>query len=82
MSHRHFRWLLALVIACACSTPADRFVDPNNAPVYLYCDHGRDRTGYIVARYRLRLHGWTGDQIERELDRYGHGRLMRWYMPG
>ena len=55
--------------------------DPQNAPVYIYCDYGRDRTGYVVALYRLRVQGWPIDQIEREISLYGHGWFTRWYMP-
>ena len=57
------------------------FADPRNAPVYLYCDHGRDRTGYVVGLYRARMQRWPVARIREELARYGHGALMRRYLP-
>jgi protein tyrosine/serine phosphatase len=55
--------------------------DPRNAPVYIHCDHGRDRTGYLVALYRARAQGWQWEAISAELARHGHGPLMRRYLP-
>lgn len=55
--------------------------DPRNAPVYIHCDHGRDRTGYVVALYRARVQGWRWETISDELAEHGHGALMRRYMP-
>lgn len=57
------------------------FADTRNEPVYLYCDHGRDRTGYVVGLYRLRVQHWPLEAVERELEHYGHGAMMRWYLP-
>lgn len=55
--------------------------DPRNRPVYIHCDHGRDRTGFLIALYRARRQGWSLEAIDRELDRHGHGFLMRRYLP-
>ncbi|HEX2122423.1 MAG TPA: VanZ family protein [Thermoanaerobaculia bacterium] len=55
--------------------------EPRNRPVYIHCDHGRDRTGFLIALYRARRQGWSLDAISRELDRHGHGFLMRRYLP-
>lgn len=57
------------------------FADPRNAPVYLYCDHGRDRTGFVVALYRMRAQRWPLAKIQEELARHGHGAIMRRYLP-
>jgi protein tyrosine/serine phosphatase len=32
--------------------------DPAQAPVYIHCQHGEDRTGAMVAVYRVRRQGW------------------------
>lgn len=55
--------------------------DPKNGPVYIYCDQGRDRTGFVVALYRARIQGWSLERIRTELARHGHGAVMRRYLP-
>jgi protein tyrosine/serine phosphatase len=57
------------------------FADPRRAPVYIHCDRGRDRTGYLVALYRARAQKWSFPKIRDELARYGHGTVMRRYLP-
>ena len=57
------------------------FTDPRNTPVYIHCDHGRDRSGFIVALYRARTQVWSFGQISNELAQHGHGLLMRRYLP-
>lgn len=57
------------------------FANPRNAPVYIYCDHGRDRTGYVVALYRIRKQAWQWPAVSAELEQHGHGTLMRRYLP-
>lgn len=56
--------------------------DPLNWPVYVHCDHGRDRTGYLVGLYRERVQGWAFPQVSDELARYGHDSRMRLVFPG
>ncbi len=48
-------------------------------PVLLHCWHGSDRTGCIVAAYRIVEQGWTLQQAEAEFraPRYGHHHY--WY---
>jgi hypothetical protein len=57
------------------------FVDPSNAPVYLHCDRGRDRAGFIVGLYRARKQRWPYERIRSEMARYGHGTIMQRYLP-
>jgi hypothetical protein len=57
------------------------FTDRKNAPVYVYCDHGRDRTGFVVALYRTRIEKWPHAKVVEELARHGHGIVMRRYLP-
>lgn len=55
--------------------------DPRNWPVYVHCQHGRDRTGFLVGLYRERVQSWTFEQVSEELSRYGHGAQMRLVFP-
>ncbi|MFN2509914.1 MAG: tyrosine-protein phosphatase [Pyrinomonadaceae bacterium] len=45
--------------------------DPANQPVFVHCRHGADRTGVVIAVYRITHDRWTGAQAKREAKRYG-----------
>lgn len=49
-----------------------------NQPVFVHCGHGRDRTGLIVALYRITHDGLTGRQAKSEARRFG----MFWWKFG
>ena len=61
------------------SRPADAQVkqvmalvnDPENWPVFVHCKHGADRTGTIVACYRISKEGWTDGRALAEARQYG-----------
>jgi protein tyrosine/serine phosphatase len=40
-------------------------------PVLLHCKHGADRTGVVVAMYRILYQGWTKDQAIDEMEHGG-----------
>lgn len=40
-------------------------------PVFVHCQHGCDRTGTIVACYRIQHDHWSGDLALREAKKYG-----------
>ncbi len=48
--------------------------DPANQPVLVHCKHGADRTGTMVAAYRIVVQGWTKEAALAEMreSRYGH----------
>jgi protein tyrosine phosphatase (PTP) superfamily phosphohydrolase (DUF442 family) len=45
--------------------------DPRNQPVHVHCKHGADRTGLVIALYRVVVQGWSKDRALRELSRFG-----------
>ena len=47
---------------------------PENQPVFVHCKRGADRTGTIIALYRVTHDGWTSEAAKAEANRYG----MRW----
>jgi tyrosine-protein phosphatase SIW14 len=44
---------------------------PENQPVFVHCQRGSDRTGTIVAAYRVAHDGWTAAEATREARRHG-----------
>lgn len=42
-----------------------------SGPIFVHCQHGCDRTGTIVACYRIAHDHWSGDLALREAKRYG-----------
>jgi len=47
-----------------------------NGPVFIHCRRGSDRTGVIVAIFRIKFDGWTDDQALAEAKRYGMGFIQ------
>jgi protein tyrosine/serine phosphatase len=45
--------------------------DPANQPVYVHCRHGQDRTGIVVATYRMKEQGWSLADAEAEMQAFG-----------
>ena len=51
--------------------------DPANFPIYLHCHHGRDRTGLVMALYRVEVQGWDAKKAYKEM--YTLGFAIFWY---
>ncbi len=45
--------------------------DPANHPVFVHCQEGADRTGCVVAVYRIVEQGWTLEQAVEEMHDFG-----------
>jgi protein tyrosine/serine phosphatase len=52
-------------------------LEASSAPVFIHCQHGCDRTGTIIACYRIRHDQWSGMDALREARLYGMSRLER-----
>lgn len=57
----------------------DRFLalvdDPANGPIFIHCFHGADRTGLLVATYRISRLGWSFQEAYNEMKRCGFHRF-------
>jgi tyrosine-protein phosphatase SIW14 len=56
----------------------DLINDKNNQPIFLHCKRGSDRTGTIVAAYRISFENWTGDDAVKEAKTFGFGWWQVW----
>lgn len=48
-------------------------------PVLVHCWHGSDRTGSVVAAYRVAFHNWTPEAALDEFRHGGFGYHERWF---
>jgi protein tyrosine/serine phosphatase len=48
------------------------FSDPANGPIFVHCQHGRDRTGAFVGVYRIQHDGWKFKQTYAEMKEKGY----------
>ena len=50
--------------------------DPENQPVFVHCKRGSDRTGTIIAAYRISHDNWTSKQAKQEANHYGMSKVQ------
>jgi|GEM_PF-1432665 len=51
--------------------------NPANQPVFLHCMQGRDRTGYMIAGYRMVNEGWTSTEAIAEMRNFEFNEVWR-----
>ena len=51
--------------------------DAQNWPVYVHCMRGKDRTGTVIACYRIRHDRWPNARAMKEAREYGLSRIER-----
>jgi protein tyrosine phosphatase (PTP) superfamily phosphohydrolase (DUF442 family) len=44
--------------------------------VFVHCRYGDDRTGMMIAAYRMAVQGWTPDEARREMQKFGFHRMI------
>ncbi|HPD46971.1 MAG TPA: dual specificity protein phosphatase family protein [Anaerohalosphaeraceae bacterium] len=54
--------------------------NPDNHPVFVHCHHGADRTGTVIAAWRVAVDGWTKEQAIEEMVRGPYGFHDIWVM--
>ena len=52
--------------------------DPKRAPVLVHCQRGADRTGTMIAVYRIAVQGWSQAEAIRETTEGGFGFHRTW----
>lgn len=52
--------------------------DPANRPIVIHCHLGADRTGALVALYRVVVEGWSKQDAIREMDDGGYHHSSWW----
>jgi len=51
--------------------------DRDNYPVFVHCEHGADRTGFMVGLYRIAFQDWSADRAYEEARAHG---MSWWYL--
>ncbi|HYF50187.1 MAG TPA: tyrosine-protein phosphatase [Planctomycetota bacterium] len=51
--------------------------DKNNHPVFVHCQHGADRTGMMVAIYRMMEQGWSIEESRKEVENFGFHKIWK-----
>lgn len=50
--------------------------DPSLQPVYVHCQHGRDRTGLVIGLYRTNFEGWNRNHAWAEMIDRGYRPVL------
>jgi len=51
--------------------------DPAHQPVFVHCQHGADRTGMMVAAYRIMEQGWSVEDAAKETHNFGFHKMFK-----
>jgi tyrosine-protein phosphatase SIW14 len=44
--------------------------------VFVHCRYGDDRTGMMIAAYRMAVEGWTAEEARQEMEQFGFHHLV------
>ncbi len=56
--------------------------DPEQQPVFVHCAHGADRTGMVIALYRVKYQNWSTRRAHNEMQNKGHNWLHMLFTSG
>ena len=56
--------------------------DNSTKKIFVHCRLGDDRTGMMVAAYRMAAQGWTADEAMRQMREFGFSRVHHFICPG
>ena len=56
--------------------------DNPDKKVFVHCRLGDDRTGMMIAAYRMAAEGWTADEAMVEMRQFGFNRANHFICPG
>jgi len=73
-----------------CSSPSDDILakflkllrENPNKKVFVHCHLGKDRTGMMIAAYRMAAEGWTADEAMQEMQQFGFSKAHHLLCPG
>jgi len=76
--------LMHLPLAAGSLAPSDlisalKMLREAEKPVLIHCWHGSDRTGFVVAGYRIVFQNWTREEALKEMRRGGFGYHSGFY---
>ncbi len=57
---------------------AIRYIEQSDTPVLVHCMKGSDRTGTVVAAYRIAIHNWSKEDAVKEMIGGGYGHNTKW----
>lgn len=44
--------------------------------VFVHCRYGDDRTGMMIAAYRMAFEGWTAEEARKEMEQFGFNHVV------
>lgn len=53
--------------------------DEQNRPIFVHCYHGADRTGVLIAMFRIMRSGWSLKEAYHEMLQCGFHRFHTWH---
>lgn len=50
--------------------------------IFVHCKLGADRTGMMIAAYRIAEQGWDAEEARKEMQAFGFSSIHHWMCPG